>query len=230
MADPQRLPKHRLALGPRSKLKPHFALAVYALLASLTTWAAFSNDALGHQHFVSFYDVTCGIVEFYLFLILSVINYRHDFLPIGKLVLYLALLLCLSLSLYIVYQFVMTLRSPAYKTIFLGTIVDQRGYVTYSVMPLAAATAAFVAAMLFMTRVGPRGSRAKSPAIIAIDPVTLNLEPETFDALPLDASLPAGGAQPPGPFQKRRSADKPEIRDEGQLEDDWAADSRQTRN
>ena len=67
-----------------SKLQPHWALALYLVAATVTTWAAFADDSLGHRHFVSFFDVTAGFIEFYIFLLLAVINYRHDFMLIGK--------------------------------------------------------------------------------------------------------------------------------------------------
>jgi hypothetical protein len=210
-----------LKLRRRSKLQPHWALAMYLLALAVTCWAAFADDSLGHRHFVTFYDLTAGIIEFYAFLILAVINYRHDFILIGKMVLMAAICLCVGLSLYISYQFVMTLRSPSYKTIFLDTILDSRGYVTGSILPLAAATAVFISVMLLCARKRPRASLAKAGTVIAIDP----LISESYEALPLDAS-----AKAPGPFQSRRATDKPEIKAEDDEDQDWPPAPRQTRN
>ncbi|MDR2455819.1 MAG: hypothetical protein LBE49_04405 [Deltaproteobacteria bacterium] len=208
-------------LGRRAKLQPHWALAMYMLALAMTCWAAFADDSLGHRHFVTFYDLTAGIIEFYAFLILTVINYRHDFILVGKLVLMAAIYLCVGLSLYIGYQFIMTLRSPSYKTIFLDTILDSRGYVTGSILPLAAATAVFIAIMLMATRIRPRAALAKAGTVIAIDP----LVSESYEALPLDAS-----AKAPGPFQSRRATDKPELKADDDEAQDWPTAPRQTSN
>jgi hypothetical protein len=205
----------RFRPGNAKKLQPHWALALYLLIAALAAWAAFQSDAPGRPPLMSFQDLTAGLVEFYLFALLCVVNYRHDFLPIGRLVLAASILLCLSLSIHALYQLVLALRSPAYKTILMGAVLEGQGPIAPRLWPMALATAAFVASMLLMTRVKPRRCQAQRPSVVAFGPSAQALEPEAGDALPLDATLLAAGLDdPPGPFQRRRATDSPEIRDE----------------
>jgi hypothetical protein len=179
-----------------SKLQPHWALALYLLAAALTSWAALMGGAPAAGRFMSFAELTWGIVEFYAFVLLAVVNYRHDFIPLGKMVLMAAMLLCAALSLQADYQFVATLKSPYYKAILLDAAAGSHVYAKGSAQPLAAATAAFVTLMLLLSRKKPGISQAQSPSVLAVS----QTRPEPFErpaaSPPISTPRPRPAAAP----------------------------------